>query len=197
MWFLKEKIQFGCNLCGECCRNMDVPLTHYDIARLLQAETAPDLETLVTLHPSLGDELDAVKLYGEYNTLYLSNKLSDNSCIFLENNACTIYNHRPNSCRTWPFSKDSRDRLKIDAVAGQTVADFCDKTRFKEHTRTLKTINQGIEEVFEFRNLLKIWNNGVDDYPEKQNLETFLQFALEYSRRVKAGIVPVFGQIIN
>jgi Fe-S-cluster containining protein len=183
MWFLREKIQFGCNKCGECCKNMDVPLTHYDIARLIQSGTTLDLETLITLHPSLGDELDAVKLYGEYNTLYLTNKLSDNSCIFLENNACTIYNYRPNSCRTWPFSKDSQNKLKIDAVADKTVSVSCDKTTFKEHKKTLKTIDHGIEEVIEYRTMVRIWNEKVEDEPDEQNLDNFIKFALEYSRK--------------
>jgi Fe-S-cluster containining protein len=180
MWFLREKIYFGCNKCGECCKSMDVPLTHIDIYRLLQSGTEIDIETLVTLHPALPDELDAVLLYGEYTTLYLTNKIADNSCIFLENNACTIYNFRPNSCRTWPFSKDSVNRLKIDAVADKTVSVSCDKTRFKDHSKTLKTIDKGIDEVNEFRKLIKKWNNEVEDDPDKQDLETFVRYALEF-----------------
>lgn len=183
MWFFREKILFGCNKCGECCKNMDVPLTHYDIQRLLQSGTLLDLETLITLHPSLGDELDAVKLYGEYNTLYLSNKLSDNSCIFLENNDCTVYNYRPNSCRSWPFSKNSVNKLKIDAVADKTVSVSCDKKPFKEHKKTIKTIDNGIEEVIEYRNLVKIWNKKVEDEPWNQDLETFIKFACEYNMK--------------
>ena len=63
MWFLRENILFGCNKCGECCKNMDVPLTHYDIHRLMQTGTLMDAETLITLHPALENELDAEKAF--------------------------------------------------------------------------------------------------------------------------------------
>jgi Fe-S-cluster containining protein len=185
MWFLREKILFGCNKCGECCKNMDVPLNHYDIQRLMQSGTKLEPDMIITLHPALADDFDAVLLYGEYNTLYLSNKLSDNSCIFLENNACTIYNHRPNSCRTWPFSKNSLNKLKIDSVADKTVSDCCDKTPFKEHGKTLKTIDKGIDEVTEYRKLLDKWNTEVENDPDKQDLETFVKYAIENAQKSK------------
>jgi len=180
MWFLREKIAFGCNKCGECCRDMDVPLTHSDIYRLLQSGTKLDPEILITMHPARDDEFDAVLLYGEYNTLYLTNKLSDNSCLFLENNACTIYDYRPNSCRTWPFSKNSRNELLIDTVANKTVDIFCDKTPFKGQKNTKKTIDSGIAEVIESRRLIKKWNREVEFQPEKQNLEEYIRYISKF-----------------
>ncbi len=176
MWFSREKIFFGCNQCGECCRDMDIPLNHYDIYSILQSKPKFDIETFITLHPATADEFDAVRLYGGFTTLYLTNKLSDNSCIFLENNACSIYNHRPNSCRTWPFSKNSSDKLNINNVAGEIVSIFCDKTPFKESKKTLKTINYGINEVSEYRKLIQLWNKEVEDLPEKQTLEFFIEY---------------------
>jgi Fe-S-cluster containining protein len=173
MWFFKEKIYFSCNQCGECCRGMDVPLTHYDIYRIMQSETKLSLDTFISLKPSVKNDLDAVFLYGFYNTLFLSNQLKDNSCIFLENSICTIYQYRPNSCRTWPFSTNSLNHLQIDQIAEQLVNVSCDKKRFKNHNETRKNIENGINEVIEYRKLVREWNQKEEQDSE---LEDFVEF---------------------
>ena len=67
----------------------------------------------------------------------------------------------------------------IDSVAETTVSVFCDKKKFKEHKKTITKIEKGIEEVIEYRILLKKWNKDVESKFEKQNLETFINFALK------------------
>ncbi|MBC7474297.1 MAG: YkgJ family cysteine cluster protein [Candidatus Sericytochromatia bacterium] len=153
---------------------MDVPLTHYDIKNIINSGTKIDLETFVNLYPSNQNDIDAVLLYGEFSTLYLTNKISDNSCLFLENNACSIYNFRPNSCRIWPFSKDEKNKLQIDDIADKLVSKSCDKKKFKDYKNTLIQVEQGINELLEFRELIKSWNIKVKSSLEDQTLENLI-----------------------
>lgn len=176
MYWFKEKIFFSCNQCGDCCKDMDVPLSHTDIKRLSQANTGYEYEMFITLHSSDKANPDSVLLYDEYQELYLTNKLSDNSCLFLKNNTCSIYEFRPNSCRTWPFSKNLKDKLFIDDVASKLVDISCDKKRFKDHDSVRKDIDTGIEDVKEYRSLVKEWNLIVSENIEKQTLENFIDF---------------------
>lgn len=176
MFWFKEKIFFSCNQCGECCREMDVPLTHFDIARIVDSKTDFDIEMFVTLHPSSEKSLDAILLYGEYQEMYLSNKLSDNTCLFLKENICSIYQHRPNSCRTWPLSKNIKNQLEIDNIAQKLVDLACDKKRFKDHKNISEIINEGIEELKIYRELVKKWNIHVKNNLENQTLEKFYSF---------------------
>lgn len=188
MWFFKEKIYFGCNKCGECCRDMDIPLSHYDIIRIIKSGTGIDTETFITLYPAKENESDSVLLYEAFYTLYLSNKTSDNSCIFLKENICTIYNYRPNSCRTWPFSKNSLLRLSIDSEAKKLVSSSCDKNRFKEHSNISNLIDNGVIEVSEYRKLIKKWNKIVSENKKLQTFEKFILFISEQKEITKPNL---------
>jgi Fe-S-cluster containining protein len=179
MFFFREKIFFSCNQCGECCKDMDVPLSHIDIKRLIEANTGLDSEMFITLHPATKENLDSVLLYGEYHELFLTNKLSDNSCIFLKDNSCSIYEYRPNSCRTWPFSKNIKNKLFIDDVASKLVEISCDKDKFKDHKNTYKNIENSIKDAKEYREITYEWNICVSDSIEKQTLENFINFIQE------------------
>lgn len=175
LWF-KEKIFFSCNQCGECCREMDVPLSHIDIIRILESKTSLEPEMFITIHPSDKTSPDAILLYGDYQELYLTTKMSDNSCIFLENNVCSIYEFRPNSCRTWPFSKNIKNQLFIDDIASKLVEVSCDKKKFKDHKNIRENIEKGIEEVKAYRDIVMEWNIEVMNKPQEQTLENFIEF---------------------
>jgi len=179
MWFNKDKILFACNKCGECCRDMDIPLTHYDIFRIIKSKKI-EPHDFIAFKPAVEGDIYALWLYSEYQVLYLANKESDNSCIFLENNQCTIYSQRPNSCQTFPFYKTSLNKLTIAMTAEEMVERHCDKKNFKERRKTLKVIDQGISEVLEYEKLIKSWNKEVRDNIEKQTLSKFIQYLENY-----------------
>ncbi len=177
MFWFKEKILFSCNQCGNCCKEMDIPLTHKDVIRILETKPDFDLETFVTLHIDKKSNLDSILLYGEYQQMYLSNKLEDNSCLFLKDNICSIYNYRPNPCRTWPLSKNSKNKLHIDNIAQELVNLSCDKNKFKGHKEILKIIEEGSNEYGEYREIVREWNKEVENKIDEQTLDNFINFA--------------------
>lgn len=175
MLFFKEKIFFSCNFCGSCCKEMDIPITHYDIERIIKSGTTLELDMFITFYPSTPESEYSALLYNEYSTLFLSNNLSDNACIFLVDNKCSIYEHRPNTCRTWPISKNENNRLQIDEIAQVLVNSACDKKRFKDHKEISKNIDIGLFELENYKTFLKFWNAKVKDKIELQTIENFVE----------------------
>lgn len=86
-----------CTQCANCCRTLDVYLTPDDAARLAQAIFIP-LDTLVETY--LDQAQPAVDEWGMFK---------QRPCPFLRENLCSIYPHRPESCRAYPtFTPDFR-----------------------------------------------------------------------------------------
>ncbi len=75
-----------CTTCGNCCKNLKPSITHEDLDRLANrlSITPQQIENDYT-------ELDEGVLY-----------FSHLPCSFLNDNKCTIYNDRPEDCRSFP-----------------------------------------------------------------------------------------------
>ncbi len=76
-----------CTLCGNCCRSLDVYLTPEDAQRLAPVVDVP-LAAIIT-H-------DSAQAVGEWATFQTK------PCGFLNGTLCTVYAHRPETCRTYP-----------------------------------------------------------------------------------------------
>jgi len=91
-----EKIpeQFVCSGCGECCRwNGSVLLEPGDIARLAEFLGLTELEC-IDLHTRLAPNRKQLALLDQ----------ADGSCAFLSGNRCTVYEARPEQCRSFPYA---------------------------------------------------------------------------------------------
>ncbi|MEM2542959.1 MAG: YkgJ family cysteine cluster protein [Candidatus Korarchaeum sp.] len=82
---------FSCKLCGDCCRNRAIMLYDEDVRRLESSgfsefyEEASELERYLTGAP------------------YRMRLKEDGSCVFLNDNRCSVYEFRPDTCRRYPF----------------------------------------------------------------------------------------------
>ena len=95
---------FGCHpdvsCFTECCRELDLVLTPYDIhclSKELQMKPAAFIERYVVLEQ---DENDV------FPVLYLG-MMDDGraSCPFIDSNGCRVYNGRPGACRAYPVGR--------------------------------------------------------------------------------------------
>jgi Fe-S-cluster containining protein len=109
--FYAEGLHFSCTRCSCCCRLAPgfVFLTREDLSALLRATGLPAREFVERYCRQVG-------LNGFYR---LSLKERDNyDCIFWEEQGCTVYEHRPHQCRSYPFwganldARDSWEALK-------------------------------------------------------------------------------------
>lgn len=80
-----------CTQCGNCCRSLDVYLTQADAERLAAGVQIPlhEIETRYIDHYSA----ELVHEWGRFR---------DKPCAFLKGKLCSVYAHRPDSCRDYP-----------------------------------------------------------------------------------------------
>jgi Fe-S-cluster containining protein len=99
-----KRFSFGCHpdvsCYTECCRELDLPLTPYDVLRLckeLQIKPAAFIDHYVVMEQ---DEKDV------FPVLYLG-MVDDGkaSCPFVSKNGCRVYNGRPGACRAYPVGR--------------------------------------------------------------------------------------------
>lgn len=99
-----------CKACGNCCRSLDVYLTPDDAERLsagIDIPVAALLETAI--------DREAAEAEGEWG------RFRTKPCAFLRGNLCSVYAHRPESCRAYPvFTPDFRWTLE-ETIEGAAI----------------------------------------------------------------------------
>ena len=86
-----------CTTCANCCRSLDVQLGEDDLARLASSidVSLDEIRTHITLQAH--DDPDIVGIFAQ------------KPCAFLDGRLCSVYGHRPTSCRDYPqFTPDFR-----------------------------------------------------------------------------------------
>jgi len=97
-----------CKQCANCCRSLDVYLVEDDASRLAEGLLIP----LAEIETRYVDPAAEVEEWG---------KLRQRPCVFLKGNLCSVYQHRPESCRVYPaFTPDFRWTLE-DTIEGASL----------------------------------------------------------------------------
>lgn len=100
----KDWVPFRCRLCGNCCRNlrgnlMPEQIDAYRLARFLrergEVEYMEDFYTRYT-YPDM--------LEGFFPVFLINTVDPDDSCVFLKDGRCSVYEARPRVCRLYPFT---------------------------------------------------------------------------------------------
>jgi len=115
---LENGIRFSCQMCGDCCRGFDegeVYLYNDDIFRLADYLNISGIEELrvfakkyvKVINDSFfwkNPEAQRGKTY-RFKTLGFRFTGEDEHCHFLKDNMCSVHEHRPFQCRSFPFWK--------------------------------------------------------------------------------------------
>ncbi len=97
-----------CTKCAHCCRSLDVYLVEADARRLADGLMIP-LDEVKTRY--VEDAADADE-WGKFR---------QRPCAFLKGKLCSVYAHRPESCRLYPaFTPDFRWTLD-DTIEGASL----------------------------------------------------------------------------
>ena len=108
----KDWVPFRCRLCGSCCRNlrgnlMPEQVDAYRLARFLrergEVEYMEDFYTNYT-YPDM--------LEGFFPVFLMHTTDPDNSCVFLKDGRCSVYEARPRVGRLYPFTAVPGQREK-------------------------------------------------------------------------------------
>ena len=99
-----------CTTCGNCCRSLDVYLVQDDAKRLAEGLTI-SVEAIETRYV----DHETAEAAGEWG------KFRQKPCTFLNGTRCSVYAHRPETCRTYPaLTPDFRWTLE-DSIGGASV----------------------------------------------------------------------------
>ncbi len=144
----RRLLRFRCTGCGNCCKDTRVMVTDADVRRIMQGTGLPAAEIV----RFAGEEQIEVARrsawwvrLGETRAVMILQR-RDHHCTFLDGaDRCTIYEHRPVTCREHPLEADfdARGRLtglrRSDIVAcphewdgAIPVAELRDVTRWNE-----------------------------------------------------------------
>ncbi len=163
-----------CARCGDCCTIPEVPVTHKDVARLVK-HTGLSASALVRFCPF--SEMD----YDENSGLWIKFKSTRRAmvlrkrgerCIFqTPEKACSAYEARPQTCRTFPYSVEFEGK-KIDEIRLNEVMK-CNAVKCGKGCIDIDTVIANIKkenrEDSEYHKLVKRWNlsnnaGGVKDF---------------------------------
>ena len=155
----------------DCCRELELVLTPYDVLRLRQATGLSSS----TLHERyIVEEHEAEGIFPRFYLTMVDNGKA--SCVFVNDEGCSIYHHRPGACRTYPLGRGTT--RKADKVGEQFILLQEPHCRgFQE--KTVQT---------------------VQSFMTSQNLEPFNRFndrltAITQHRAIKDGMRPTDEQI--
>ena len=144
----QKRFSFACHpgvpCFTECCRELDLALTPYDVMRLcreLQIKPGDFIERYVV------QELDEK---GIFPVLYLG-MIDDGraSCPFVGRDGCTVYEGRPGACRAYPVGRgatideNGRTREVFVLVREEHCRGF---TEAESHTAAEWFADQGLDE---------------------------------------------------
>ena len=112
-WYA-DGLRFQCTACGKCCVNHGDGFEYVFSSRAERQALARHFGLkLAAFEQTWCERIDGVGL---------SFKSRDGGCIFLKAGRCSVYELRPNQCRTFPFWPE----LLVDEGTWQRdVASFC------------------------------------------------------------------------
>ncbi len=141
----KKEFKFSCSNCGTCCKDVNtlVNVTYQDILRLKNGLHLTIDETLVILGFYIFDKTPSKEelkkmvvppIETENGLAFLGLfKKKDGSCFFYDNKEkkCSIYQLRPNFCKTFPYSlkilqdPQTRERNGIEIYLTNKGKSYC------------------------------------------------------------------------
>jgi Fe-S-cluster containining protein len=104
----------GVSCFTECCRELDLALTPYDVLRLKNHLNIPSghfLDRYVII------EWEEKQLFPTYYLTMVDDGRA--SCVFVGTNGCTVYADRPGSCRAYPIGRGAA--LRNNSPPGETL----------------------------------------------------------------------------
>lgn len=108
----KDVVNYQCSKCGQCCRHIEnsvmvESLDAYRLAKYLR-DRDPSISTIDEMLTRYCEPMPLTDTCFPIFTLKTTGP--DDSCIFLKNGLCSIYEARPRTCRLYPFSVGPGER---------------------------------------------------------------------------------------
>ncbi len=123
----RKYLKFRCTGCGNCCRGTVVMLTDTDVQRIAEG-TGRDPQDFVrffdTERVSLAKDSPWWLRFGDRRAVMALRWQRGPRCTFLDDeNRCTIYDHRPVTCREHPFNVTVSDTGALERISLSRIVE--------------------------------------------------------------------------
>jgi len=118
---------FRCTGCGNCCRGTVVMVTDADLRRIAEGTGLP-LDRIVRFVPEDEANIPARSSwwvrFGDGRAVMALRHRAGGACAFLDaEDRCTIYDHRPVTCREHPFNVTLTDSGAVEHLSISRIVD--------------------------------------------------------------------------
>ena len=144
-------MRFDCLKCGHCCRN----LLHKKYEIITGVSLTPEETGLFPqehIFPSTG-----IGHYGRPKKI-ITYQLNLNTCPYLQEQRCTIYDRRPLACRAYPFEMEKVEPMRI--LIDENCRWFKEKVVAKGLTKKVLTYRKKIIAREEYEACWKLFQHG-------------------------------------
>ena len=149
-----QSIGFACRKCGKCCKEVsedsNLVMVMPDEINVIIKATGLAWESVAEPYPEFIRE-DGDTRY----TFGWCIRRESNRCMFLKAGKCSIYNHRPWICRTYPFRLDGKDIVTSPCPGTGTSVSLRMAERLSEELIRRDDLERAEEEQ-----VRKVWDGG-------------------------------------
>jgi len=146
----RRYLKFRCTGCGNCCRDTIVCLTDADVRRISEGSGQnPRAFVRFYSHDDIAmsdNDPSWVRLGKQRRVMAL--KRTHDRCVFLANstNRCTIYEHRPVTCRDHPFNLTFSTSGALEKISLSRIVKCPHEWDGKIQRRELRRVNDWNEQ---------------------------------------------------
>ncbi|MCD6319465.1 MAG: YkgJ family cysteine cluster protein [Candidatus Desulfofervidaceae bacterium] len=188
---LKDKFQFKCHpglpCFTQCCQQLEVMLTPYDILRLKRALEISSEEFLEKYTHTVFLEKIGLPM--------VALKKEETGCPFLKDTGCIVYNDRPSVCRLYPLGRAFSDKAQKEVyflIKEPECLGFQENKTWTVATwlraqklETYDQENKGFSELIFLKATLRPWGLSLKErqmfFMTCYNLDAFRKFVFESS----------------
>jgi Fe-S-cluster containining protein len=160
----RDLLRFKCTCCGNCCREPIVLVTDDDIRRIMR-RTHQEATDIVDFYTH--DEIEWSKKKPGWIKLKSSRRImglrrNEDGCQYLgDDDRCTIYEHRPVTCRRYPFNVEIDDNDEIEFLSISDAVECPYELDGQNSAEQLKAVcDWEDEEEIPYHDKVKKWNRG-------------------------------------
>jgi Fe-S-cluster containining protein len=171
-------LNFRCTGCGNCCRDTVVCLTDEDVRRIsVGTRKSPLSFVKFYSHDEIAmsdNDPSWIRLKAGRRVMAL--KKIRGRCVFLDNptNRCTIYEHRPVTCRDHPFNLTYSASGRLEKISLSRIVKCLHAWDGKVQRRELRTVNNWNERQQEsYVAKIKAWHKTTSG---RKRAKDFLRF---------------------
>lgn len=112
----RRLLNFRCTGCAACCTDTVVPVTDKDVARIMKAtgRSARQVVRFFSQDEVKGDRRSPAWIKLRQGKRFLGLRKQRGHCQYLYKKRCTIYRHRPVTCRLYPFNVFFDDKGRVE-----------------------------------------------------------------------------------